>query len=155
MKQKIKNKCNCKTFNNHFEFQHEQRAIITCMDKGSKTKYVYNNNDSNFLSKYRVDNGLIADSGVKCDYLLLNCDKKQSYFIELKGSDINHAIDQIDRSIEILKSTLLDFAFFARIVLTRVNTTNLIDSKYRKLEKKVNTLNGNLKKQCRILEEDV
>ena len=103
--------CNCKTFNNSFDFQHEKRSVVPCADKGSKIKYIYHNKSSDFLSKYRVDGGLIADDGAKCDYLLLNCEKKQSYFIELKGSDISSAIDQIDRSIDVLKSDLPGFAF--------------------------------------------
>jgi hypothetical protein len=107
------------------------------------------------LAKYRVDGGLIADGGVKCDYLLLICEKKQSYFIELKGSDISRAIDQIDRSIDVLKGKLLGFAFFARIVLTRMNTISLKNPKLIKLEQKVESLNGNLKKKTRLLEETV
>ena len=153
MKQtETKPKCNCKVFKNHCNFHHEQRPIVTCKDKGSKVKYIYKNKDSNYLSIYRVDGGLI-DNGAKCDYLLLNCEKQQSYFIELKGSDLSHAIDQIDRSINILKNDLSGFAFFARIVLTRVNTTDLIDPKLIRLERKVNGLNGNLKKQTGLLEE--
>lgn len=148
-------KCNCKAFNKHFEFQHKQMPIVNCIDKGSKTKYIYRNNSSNFLSKYRVDGGLIEDNDAKCDYLLLNCDKKQSYFIEMKGSDLIQAINQIDRSINLLKKDLAGFSFFARIVLTRVNTVDLRDSRLMRLEKKVNSLNGNLKKQSRLLEDIV
>ena len=138
--------CHCKAFKRCFEFQHEARKIVPFKDKGRST-YIYINRSSAHLAKYRVDGCLMTD-GVKCDYLLLNCEKKQAYFIELKGSDVIHAIEQIDRSIDQLKSELPGFACFARIVVTRVNTTNLEkNSKFLKLEKKVRSLNGNINKE--------
>jgi len=126
---------------------------VSFKDKGHSTEYRYNNQSSNHLAKYRVDGGLISDDGAKCDFLLLNCEQKLSYFIELKGSDIIRAIEQIDRSIDKLKTDLPNFAFFARIVLSRVNTIDLKNTKFLKLEKKLNSLNGNLKKKTRLLEE--
>jgi len=145
--------CNCKAFNKNFEFQHDNRNIVPFKDKGHSTEYRYKNQSSNHLAKYRVDGGLISDDGAKCVFLLLNCEQKQSYFIELKGSDIIRAIEQIDRSIDLLKCNLSDFAFFARIVLTRVNTADLRHTKFLKLEKKVKSLKGDLKKQTKLLEE--
>ena len=153
MKQTIMPECNCKAFNHFFEFQHKQRKNITCTDKGSRTKYIYPNNDFDFLSKYRVDGGLIADDGYKCDYLLLNCNKLHSYFIEIKGSDLIRAIEQIDRSIDLLKPLIADFSVFARIVLTRVNTPDLKTVKYLQLEKKIKALQGNLKQQTQVMNE--
>jgi len=148
-------KCNCKAFNSNFEFQHDNRNIVPCKDKGHSTEYRYKNQSSNHLAKYRVDGGLILDDGAKCDFLLLNCEQKQSYFIELKGSDIIRAIEQIDRSIDKLKADLSDFAFYARIVLSRVNTIDLKHTKLLRLEKKVESLKGDLKKQTRLLEEAI
>ncbi len=144
--------CTCKVFNHHFEFQHERRSVVSCSDRGSVT-YRYHNESLDFLSKYQVDGGLINDSNAKCDFLLLNCNKRYSFFIELKGSDISRAIDQIDRSIDVLKDNLSGYSIFGRIVLTRVNITNLVDLKIKKLERKLSSFNGNLIKQTRLLEE--
>ena len=148
-------KCKCKPFDSHFEFQHEQRKIVTCSDSGSTSapKYLCKNTSKDYLSKYRVDGGLINDAGAKCDFLILNCNKHKSFFIELKVSDIIRAIEQIDRSIDLLKDNLDDFSVFARIVLTRVNTIELKDIKYLKLEKKVKQLNGDIIQQTRRMEE--
>jgi hypothetical protein len=100
----------------------------------------------NFITKYRVDGNLIKE-GKKCDFLLLNCEKRKAYFIELKGSNLHRAIDQINQTIDLLQSSIKDdFAIYARIVLTRVNTINLEDLKYKNLNKKVENLNGDLKK---------
>jgi len=151
MKQPVMTECNCKSFDSNFDFQHESRKIVPVKDKGKPTEYRYHNKSSYHLAKYRVDGGLIEE-GAKYDYLLLNCEQRHAYFIELKGSDIIHAIEQIDKSVDVLKGNLTDFAFFARIVLTRDNTTKLnITNKLQNLEKKL--LNGNLKKQSRLLEE--
>jgi hypothetical protein len=144
--------CKCKVFNHDFEFQHERRSVVSCSDRGSVI-YRYHNESSDFLSEYQVDGGLINDSNAKCDFLLLNCNKKYSFFIELKGSDISRAIDQIDRSIDVLKDNLSGFSIFGRIVLTRVNTPNLDKLKIKKLERKLSSFNGNLKKQTKLIEE--
>ncbi|WP_347068799.1 hypothetical protein [Flavobacterium sp. WV_118_3] len=122
-------------------------------DKKSSTTYIYENNSSNKLTKYRVDGCLIDDHNSKCDFLLLNCDKKESYFVELKGSDLIKAVEQIDRSIDLLHSKFKDFSVNGRIVLTRVNTTDLKNSKLIRLEQKIKRLNGNLKKQNRQMTE--
>jgi hypothetical protein len=141
--------CNCTPFDANFDFRHKQEKSVTCSDKGSPIKYIYDNQSLDYLSKYRVDGGLIADDGAKCDYLLLNCNKLKSFFIEIKGSDLIRAVEQIDRSIDVLKNSISNFSVFARIVLTRVNTIDLRDTKYLRLEKKVKSLNGDLRKQNR------
>lgn len=146
-------KCHCMAFSNHFDFQHDNRSIAVVSDKKSSTVYRYINENLSHLAKYRVDGGLIGDNGPKCDYILLNCEKQKSFFIEIKGSDLARAVEQIDRSIDLLKPSLRNFAIYARIVLTRVNTTDLRSIAFLKLEQKVNKLNGDLKKQTRILEE--
>ncbi len=144
---------NCKPFVHCFDFINQKHAIVVFSDRRSATTFIYENRNSDSLSKYRIDGCLITDNGAKCDYLLLNCNKSISYFIELKGSDLIRAVDQIDRSIDLLIDSLTDFTVFARIVLTRVNTTDLKSAKYLRLEKRIQGLGGNLKKQCRQMTE--
>jgi len=147
--------CYCKKIQSDFEFQHKNHSIVSFKDKGHATEYRYVNQSNHHLAKYIVDNGLIKDSGDKCDFLMLNCELKQSYFIELKGSDLIHAVEQIDRSIDLIKGSLPEFSFYARIVVTRVNTIDQKSIKLLRLEKKLKSLNGNLKKQSRLLEEKI
>ena len=149
--------CSCKAFDsNHSEFQHEARKIVSFKDKG-RSEYRYNNQSANYLAKYRVDDGLISNNDPKCDFLLLNCEQKKAFFIELKGSNIVRAIEQITRSMDDLQGNLGGFAVFARIVLTRDNTTKLnIGNKLLKLEQKVKALNGDFIKASRgLLEETI
>jgi hypothetical protein len=143
----------CKPYDECFEFAEERMKIVTCEDARSDTKFIYKNNSKDFLTKYRVDGCLIKDKNSKCDYLLLNCTKKISYFIELKGSDLIKAVEQIDRSITVLHQDFNDYTVEARIVLTRVNTTDLKSSKLISLERRLKKLNGKLIKQTRQLTE--
>ena len=148
MKSPTISECNCRIFDcQNDDFQHEMRSSVSVKDQGSSPVYRYENKSGNHLAKYKVDGGLIADNDKKCDFLLLNCEQKKAFFIELKGSDISRAIKQVTRSIDFLQSRLKGFDVFARIVLRRDNTTKLsIDNKVKKLQEKVKALNGNLKK---------
>jgi hypothetical protein len=143
--------CNCKPFLDHSDFLHNDQSVVVFTDKGASTEYRYENKSKDHLSKYRIDGGLIT-SGARCDYLLLNCEKKKAYFIEIKGSDFIHAIEQIDKSIDTLNLSAA-FSIHARIVYTRTNTINLRDTRFLKLEKKLKQLHGDLKKQTKKLVE--
>lgn len=146
--------CDCKVFDAHFEFRHDQRKTVVCSDK-SKSEYRYENQRLDNLAKYRVDGGLINDNGIKCDYLLINCDKSEAFFIELKGSDLDRAVKQINRSIELLGVNLtnLKMKINARIVVTRVNTIDSRSSEYLKLDRKIRALGGDLRKESRKMTE--
>lgn len=143
----------CKPYENCFEFVEQKNKIVTCIDAKSSTKYIYENDSLDELTKYRVDGCLIKDDDSKCDYLLLNCTKEISYFVELKGSDLIQAVEQIDRSIDILHKDFKEYSVEARIVLTRVNTTDLKSSKLIRLESKLRKLHGKLIKKTRQLTE--
>jgi hypothetical protein len=143
----------CTPFNHCFDFANQNRPIVTFSDRKSATTFTYENRSLDCLTKYRVDGCLINDAGCKCDYLLLNCSREKSYFIELKGSDLIKAVEQVDRSIDILHQQIINFTVEVRIVLTRVNTTDLRNTKFIKLEKRVKQLNGKLIKQTRQLVE--
>lgn len=48
--------------------------------------------------RVQVDGCAIAE-GAKCDNMLCSSDEHDEYFVELKGSDISHAIEQLRASI--------------------------------------------------------
>jgi len=143
----------CKPYDNCFEFTNQVIKIVSCCDAKSSTRYIYENISSDVLSKYWIDGCLIDDDNSRCDFLLLNCNKEISYFIELKGSDLIKAIEQIDRSIDILHKDFITYSVEARVVLTRVNTTDLKSTKLVRLENKLKNLKGKLIKQTRQLVE--
>lgn len=48
----------------------------------------------------QVDDCFIKE-GIRCDYLLI-LSNNQEIYVELKGSDVKHAVEQISRSIDLL-----------------------------------------------------
>jgi len=101
-----------------------------------------------------VDNCLIT-SGCRCDFLLVNSEEKRAYFIELKGRDLVHAIEQIDATINQYLMDLNGFSINARVVLTKVNTTDILSTQFIKLERRLKKLNGSFLKSVNHLEEQL
>lgn len=132
----------------------DNRSTISVEE--NKRKYLAHNKAKSEVCLIRVDDCLIKE-GVKCDFLLLNCDQKKSYFIELKGKDILHAIEQIDRTISLLYEKIDSYSYSvnARIVLTKVYPPDLRSNEYKKLERKLKKMKGNLVKHEITLEENI
>lgn len=58
------------------------------------------------LEIYKVDNGIISkriQGQNKCDYLMINTTELVSNFVELKGTDTEHACDQIHDTVVFFK----------------------------------------------------
>ncbi len=128
------------------------RTIISVIEKGRK--YIAINNDQNEVTLYRVDKCLITQ-GIKCDFLLLNHDKKSSFYIELKGKHLLHAIDQIESTISMLHHSIFEFKIHVRIILSRVCAPDLRSNKYKKLENMLRKKGGSIAKKVRELQEDI
>lgn len=78
----------------------------------NKRKCVFVNPRGNLLTKVIVDGCQITE-GVRCDYLVLDASQNE-YFVELKGKDIPHAIEQLESTIrqlsirkEVLKTAVI------------------------------------------------
>lgn len=130
----------------------DRRTSISVEEK--QKVYSARNKEKQKVCLIRIDACLIEE-GKKCDYLLLNCDSKVSYFIELKGNDMLHAVEQIDRSIDLLINKISEYAVNARIVLSRVYPPDLESNKYKKLKKKLKKYNGTILKHEKLLKEDI
>ena len=61
-------------------------------------KIIFQNPDRALYLKVQVDGCTIRD-GVKCDKLLLSSDEREERYVELKGTDVMHAIDQLEATI--------------------------------------------------------
>ena len=79
--------------------------------------HIGRNVDRSYIRQFRVDKDIYGatDRAPRCDYILLNDNKRTAYFIELKGSDIERAIEQIDYSVSEINSSL-GYTAFRRIV---------------------------------------
>ena len=104
---------------------------ISCKDEKSISKYVAENPDEKLNCKIRIDNGLIKDNKDKsvkrCDYGLWVEDGNRMILIELKGSDVNKAVEQLFSTHDYFKSHFGSekFSYSFRIVPTRVSVPNL------------------------------
>lgn len=123
-------------------------------EKG-KTFRLINNSGFKF-AVYKVDDCLIKDKNEqKCDHLFI-VDKNQesaAYFVELKGTGLSDAINQILNSITILYKSINEHKIYARIVGRRV--TPNIKSRRAKLDEKVKQFGGDLKIGSTELKETI
>ena len=96
----------------------------------NRCEHIGNNRSLHEIRQYQIDGGVIPSNtpGLRCDYLVLNDTKKSAYYIELKGSDIERAINQIENTIVLLKDSLREYAIYRRIVY-RSGTSSLQGSK--------------------------
>ena len=70
--------------------------------KENKCKCVFSNPNQHLLTKIKIDGCQITD-GIRCDYLILDhCHNE--YFVELKGKDLPHAVEQLEASIQQLSA---------------------------------------------------
>mgnify|MGYP007127539449 CR=1 FL=1 len=144
-------------FTTNLEFS-DNRPTVVLIDEKPKIKYIGKNISRKLISNYRVDSGLINDSGVKCDLLLFVSKQNESpdlYFVELKGQDISHAIKQFNRSIDILFRNIEYKTVNCRLVMTKVRTPDINTIEMLRLRERLKKLNGTFKKQNIQLEEDL
>jgi hypothetical protein len=139
------NKSHCKEYADY-------RKHVVCEE--NRRKYVGINKNEKLIAKFKID-GCIITEGKRCDFLVLICEEKIAYFIELKGCDLAKAAGQLNRSINLLIKYLSDHKINARITLTRVNTHDLRNSEYMKLERKIKSLNGTVVRKGGVLKEDL
>lgn len=85
---------------------------------GDKKSYILENPGRKTISKYVVDDCLLAAlrDEEKCDYLFVN--NSNGYFVELKGSDVPKAIKQLISTIGYLRNDVRG-NLLARIVCSK------------------------------------
>jgi hypothetical protein len=121
------------------------KSVPECEDYKTDTKIVLQENKSKitFLNVKRnkiliikIDDCVIKDSEtLRCDYAIVPCDEVEIY-VELKGSDISHAVRQIESTISLLSSNAQNIRKLCFIVSTRVpkQTTSIqqLQSQFKK-----------------------
>lgn len=99
----------------------------------ARSRLVIENKDEVKATKVTVD-GCEITTGIRCDYMYLI--KDSEIYIELKGQDIKHAIEQIEATIKKLSSNSKEqkkksFVICTRSPLTSASIQN-IRVKFRK-----------------------
>ena len=80
--------CIVKTQESNIKFEENQKKII------------FRNPSRLIFLKVDVDGCTITGKDIRCDKLLLASDEHQEYYVELKGTDVKHAISQIEETIK-------------------------------------------------------
>lgn len=78
---------------------------MVAKEKGKEFRI--NNKSQKTICRVHIDGCLIHDNrGKRCDYFFKICETKQCYLVELKGSDIDEAVQQIIHTFDLLNSKL-------------------------------------------------
>lgn len=91
------------------------------------------NKENNDVTQYQID-GIVLKDWTRCDYLLMNETKKVAYLIELKGSDLVKAAEQLENTEKMLRQELFGYSLRYRIVANKCKTQEIRSSAYRKYQ---------------------
>lgn len=115
-----------------------RQKIIISRDPRNRQQHIAINQDRSEIYQYRID-GEVIKEGQRCDFLLWNEEKSQVYFIELKGSDLEKALAQIEqteyklrtRCPNVFDKCMLNY----RVVLNKMPPHALYSNKVKKFKK--------------------
>lgn len=112
------------------------QTIVVSKDRGAQREHRANNPQKKFdLRHYKLD-GVLIKQTTCCDYLLINDSRKKAYLIELKGGNIDDAVDQLEAGEQKCKAELEGYLFFYRIVCSKAKTHKIQKTKFRRFKEK-------------------
>lgn len=132
----------------------EDNRKIVCFEENGR-EYVANNTSTKNLVLYKVDDGLISGHTRKCDYALGLPDEDIINLVELKGSHLKDAAEQLTQTIYSLGGKLTGLVVNARAVCSRVQSPDLRSSQVRRLEIEVAKRKGSFVKKSGKLIENI
>lgn len=136
---------------------HDDRKIVVLREPKESREYRLENKSGKELVVYQIDGGVITcNSVIKCDFGVFTEDN-ELIFVELKGSDYIHALEQIIGTIGLLivKPAIYVARLNARIVLSKVSVPAIMPSQEKRLLAIVKSKGGNFIKQSRVLRESI
>lgn len=112
---------------------------ILLKDKKS-SEITFSNEDIIEVNKIQVDDCLEIE-GVKCDWLIIISKPYIEIYIELKGSDVDHAFKQIENTIKILSKDYKNVIKYCYVITTRCPLTSAqIQNKQKTFKKNYNAV---------------
>lgn len=135
----------------------DKRATLVLKDKKEKREYRGNNPSRLLLTAYRVDEELVKGEEMKCDYAVYT-ETDNLYFIELKGGDYSHALDQLSNTIQLLIQPDIECpqAIHTRVVLSKLKVPGVWDSKEKKLMALLKQkYNGTHRRETQVMVENI
>ncbi len=113
----------------------ERQGKIVSKDKGNQRKHIAHNIKPSIVSYYQID-GIVITEGKRCDFLLMNENTQTAYLIELKGRDLNKAVEQLEATEYALRTQLKGYDLQFRIVCSNSRTHKTPHSSYSKYRMK-------------------
>lgn len=127
-----------------------KHAVFTSSENGCI--HQGNNTERCEVRQFKIDGGVLTNGTTpRCDYLLLNDDRHTSYYIELKGSDLPKAIEQLEHTISRIAPSIPEYKVFRRIVY-RTGSHKIRESKVVLWQKKHGS---SVQIKARKLEENI
>ena len=111
------------------------KKIIVSAENG-KSHVAKNPSGKYEVRHYRLD-GEIVKYEKCCDFLLLNDSLLNAYFIELKGCDFIHAVEQVQAAEQIFKEDVANYTKLYRIVTSKTRTQDFNSAKFRHFQRSV------------------
>lgn len=123
----------------------------------NKKKYEIINNGGK-VAVFQIDSKMIgSENTIRCDYLILAVSCEMAVLVELKGTDLRHAFEQIENTRKILEVALKEYKIHARIITS--NRTNIPNIKtcpqYVSLKKNIMRHGGNVQIKANKLSEKI
>lgn len=123
----------------------EKRKLCIAYENGKK--YQLNNLSDITIRKVKVDKCLPQNVGERrCDFLMDIEELNRVFFIELKGGDLNKAVNQIYSTVLYLKTEFMNYRIDARIVGSRDVPGFKNTPDYKKLAKEILPTKGTIER---------
>jgi hypothetical protein len=122
-------------------------SISDPCSRNNRSKFCLKNPKRASIKVVQVD-GCAIQEGIRCDNLLI-LPNGQEIYVELKGSDVEHAVEQIEKSIELLACNchvLIKLCFIAstRCPITTAEIQNLKKKFRQKYNAQLTIKNGEI-----------
>lgn len=108
------------------------------VSKENRNQHILKNDSLCNVFQYHIDGEINTSSnGERCDYIVeaVKMPQPYAYIIELKGSNLNKAISQIQNTIITYKSKLTEYIIFPGIIIHKTSTHDIRGTHYRNLKK--------------------
>jgi len=117
----------------------KNQTIVVSKDKRTQREHRATNPQKKFdLRHYKLDGGIFKQTKC-CDFLLVNDSRNKAYLIELKGTNIDEAVAQLESGKQKCEDELKGYIIFYRIVCSKAKTHKIQSVKFRKFKEKCGT----------------
>ncbi|ENN2390376.1 hypothetical protein [Vibrio alginolyticus] len=97
----------------------DSSSIIKVSEK--KSSFSIENKNRSDVKKLAVDGCLITDNRERCDWIIYqDTPKKQAFYVELKGCDVQKGISQLSATVKTTKAQFSDYKKECYLISTRV-----------------------------------